>query len=52
MNGLREELCPNIIKTPANINIIIIGRSHHFFLTFKKSQISTINDLLFAIIKV
>ena len=50
MNGESALLCPNTIKTPTIINIIMIGNNHHFFLTLKKVQTSPNNDLLFPIL--
>lgn len=34
------ELPPNIINTPNNSKISIIGSNHHFFRSFKNRQIS------------
>ena len=50
MNGDNAELCPNTIKIPAKASAIIIGKSHHFFLTLKNSQSSFNSGLLFDIL--
>ena len=50
MKGDRALLWPNIINAPAINSMIIIGKSHHFFLTFKKFQNSTNSELLFDMI--
>jgi len=38
MKGATAELSVNIINRPSNINTIIMGASHHFFLIFRKSH--------------
>src|SRR3989344_9651372 len=45
MNGLNEELCPNIINMPTSMSITIMGASHHAFLTLRKSHSSAIRGL-------
>ena len=50
MNGDTELLCPTMIKIPTNTNMIIIGASHHAFLSFKKSHVSLSNDLFFPML--
>jgi hypothetical protein len=47
MNGLRLELWLKIIRTAARTNIIIIGVSHHIFLTLRNCQNSPNKDLFF-----
>src|SRR5437879_13349341 len=43
MNGARAEPAVRTIKRPRSAHNIMIGASHHFFLTFRKSQKSAAN---------
>lgn len=46
MKGAIAEPSVSIIKTPRSSRMIIIGASHHFFLSFKKLQSSKSIDIL------
>ena len=41
----------NTIKTPNNARTIKIGKSKYFFLTFKNSKNSYINDIIYNVLK-
>lgn len=49
INGAIADPDVKIINAPNNDKKIIIGASHHFFLTFKKSQSSRKTDILLTV---
>ena len=50
MKGLTGVVAPSQMSSPVRISITMMGVSHHFFLTLRKSHISPMRVGFFAVI--